>query len=323
MQAWQQPVSTLFDPERSIEVAGRMLELAVAPLEKARWHGLEVLTRCTNEEGGGDKLAPVLLYRQLLDQLDGLTILVGAAAPAAARPQLRSIFEATMGLEYITTSSTPASQEQKCYAYLLRQFHERIAGLRKQDANTPEGQECRARRAKDAAGREITVPPPPKDLHQQIAKFEASVQGDPPWKEAEAAFQVACAAQRKRWPNWFSFYSGPRSVRALAEFLDRTLQYDFLYEPLSAVVHAHDFTTLVKGDGGGLAIAPLRDPASIRAMAENAITFWSAATRHVLQAVRPTEPGTALAGWYTGELLPLLERLRPGRTAEARAAANR
>src|SRR3954462_7884587 len=130
MSPIQQPVSVLFDPDRSLKESEAVRTVAVPVLDTMLRYGLGVLSRCSDEEGcGDDKLAILIAYRHVLEMLDAVAILVGAAAPIPARLQLRSMFEGLLTVEYMISAPSSTDRLRRCYAYLVCDAHRRIGRL--------------------------------------------------------------------------------------------------------------------------------------------------------------------------------------------------
>lgn len=110
------PPSKLLDRDFSKAEAREQIDAAVPLLEEVVNYGLAVFARCSVRPDGRDENAAILLpFHHLLEMIDGVQVLVAAAAPIPARLPLRSAFEALLAIEYITQADTV----RRAYAYLV------------------------------------------------------------------------------------------------------------------------------------------------------------------------------------------------------------
>jgi hypothetical protein len=110
----------LFDPESAQSQAQSSISASVSLLAEVRNYGLSVLVDCANRSNKQQHdVAILMLYRHLLEVLDGFSILVAAMAPLPAEFQLRSLIEALFSIKYITREDSA----RRALSYLVVSYH--------------------------------------------------------------------------------------------------------------------------------------------------------------------------------------------------------
>lgn len=102
-----EPSKQLFDPEFSKAGAKAVIETACAVLDEIRNYGYRLFARSSVRPDGGDENVAILgLFCHLLKMVDAARIQVAESAPIPAKLQLRAIFEALLGLDYMLAKDT-------------------------------------------------------------------------------------------------------------------------------------------------------------------------------------------------------------------------
>ena len=289
---------SLLDRDLSKAEAREAIDLAVPLLTEIVNQGLAVLARCFAPPIQGDVHMAVLLpFHHLLEMLDGVQVLVGEAAPSAARPQLRSMLEALLYIEHITESGPDTlAYGIRGYAYLVARTRTALTALRalrRYNAATPEGRELIARSAK-------INPRSMQDIDRNIAHLEARLVKTP-WSDVDASRQ---ALHRSKRP-WYCLGTGtPSNLEGLADRLGRSLYYDMLYRDYSGAVHAADTSRQVIAHAPGkIELRRLRDPDELHNVVCIAVDLALDAIERVLLTFRPEEH-RAHKAWYLREVSP-------------------
>jgi hypothetical protein len=109
---------TLFDPDLAKAQIREVLDLAMPSLNEVLNHGLALFARSSNRpEGEDENLVILLVYRHLLEMLDGVIILIAESAPAPAALQLRAMFEALLTIEFLTQDKRKTKSRALAYLY--------------------------------------------------------------------------------------------------------------------------------------------------------------------------------------------------------------
>ena len=221
-------------------------------------------------------------------------MLITQSCPIPAIPLLRSSFDAQLGIDYILEEE----YKQRSFAWMVGYVHQRLDGYETIDPSTQRGQEFVTNLQDDMVGKWMEVPSF-LDLPQAINNLEALLT-QPNYRSAEKEYQSV--RKKKRRPNWYSLYGGPRNLRELAKYVHRGSQYDFLYRYWSRVAHAGDLSRyLTRTSKGTLAFEPLRNAKDLRQVSIFAANFILDATRKILGKFRPGEEGS-IKRWYLQEI---------------------
>jgi Family of unknown function (DUF5677) len=237
---------------------------------------------------------------RLIEQIDGVEVLLSQSCVNSAVPILRSAFEAVLSLEYILSS--PTTYVERSLAWTCGYLHRRIQRHRDCDVTTPSG----ADRMKILATFFSTAAPL-FDSSVPVQRLQ-SVLDRPQFAALEADF-VQRKKQDKRVPDWFSLLGGPANRRELARKLEHEAEYLVLYSDWSDTVHGTNGATYISpgNQPNQLALIALRNPVELAQRAFLAATFMLRGTRLMLRHFRPTE---SLKEWYLREIQARYQRLR-------------
>lgn len=290
------PLKGLVEPEVQKAQAGSVIAVASPLLIEVLHYGSNVWARCQASHAEKDLRPPGdtsdirdehfaigMLYRHLLELLDGMEPLVRECATVPSQLVVRGIFEALLQLEWMLQDDTL----RRAHLYLAAHMRKRLRRLRGFDPATQEGQD--ARDAIKGDGLDISLPVLPK-LEDEI-KRRASVLQKPLFLEADQELQ------RSRAKRWFQGYGGPRDYRQLAARLGRAAEYWLLYGGWSATAHGEDAVRHASSGPSGPSVTALRDPSELHTITSLAVMFALGATRGLLAFYRPWDlPG--FSAWY-------------------------
>jgi hypothetical protein len=236
-----------------------------------------------------------MLYRHLLELVDGLEPLVRECATLPGQIVARSIFEALLQLEWILEDDTL----RRAHAYLTAYLQKRLRRMRAFDPTTQEGRELQRTKECDVHGRDAPLPVIP-DIAERIERRMKVLQ-KPYYKEADAALRAA----KRRSRRWFGVYDGPRNYEELAERLGRGYEYWLLYGGWSATAHGED---AVRHTLPGPSVTAFRDPGDLHIVANLAVAFTCDATKRMLEFYRPEDLG-GFNNWFKENVQPGYHRL--------------
>ncbi len=215
---------SLLDREEAIGRAQPLAEKICPLLREVVNHGSMVFRRCTtasdNLTGENVDVAPLVLYRQIIELTDTIEVLFGASCIDGAIPSLRVAFEASMSLDYIMQ----ADYERRSLAWLCAHTHRRIAGHRRLDARTAAGQEVGVAWERDLVGVSPIVSSVIHDSVVPVRQLE-NVLARSQMAPIEAEYQRLAARKRWRPPEWSEFFGGPKNRRELAKTIGREIEY--------------------------------------------------------------------------------------------------
>jgi len=283
------PDPTLLDRSASLGTAEPLLQVVNPLLVEAIDYGCtsvfpKLLKVVRAEEVPDERLPITFSYRLMLEMLDGVQVLLAAAAPEPAALQLRTILETSLGIRYILKEDS----QRRALAWVVSDIHRRIRFHEQFDPSTPRGAEYQGVLSKDELVHRTKMRK--HDSKEPVFKLRRLL--EKPHLHEVAAEYERC---RKRWkghPRWFSLFDGPANLDGLAERLQRGGMYGLLYRHWSAMSHGEDlYRQLRPPMGEGLTIQIIRDPSMIRTMASYGISFFMDASH-------------AIVNFYLPEMLP-------------------
>lgn len=287
------PLHSVLYRELMIAQAQDVLSIATPLFQELVNYGSMVLIRCATSSKGDENedLAPLALYRHILEMIDAFEVLISNSCAAPTVPILRSSFEALLALEYILESDSV--YVLRSLSWLAGYVNKRIAMYEAMLPSTQRGKEFASYVKKDKSI--IDLPNPPSEgVKNAISNLEKLLS-----REQFSKIQAEFESLGKN-VNWYHLFGGPHSIQALAYNLERHVQYEFLYRQWSSVAHAHDFSSyLAVSSTGESGIRGIRDPDPIVEVSRFAATFMIGATRLLLKKFRP---GEDFAKYYIKEI---------------------
>lgn len=296
----------LLDRGRAVVEARELIDLA-SPLlrevvNRASYAFQECQAAPINKGGENEDLAPVILYRHLIEIVDGVEVLLASSCSDASVPLIRAAFEASMALQYILKSDYTRRSLSWTHGYIRA----RIKNHQRLDRSTPRGAEVGKILDRDI---DPTVGPPAAyDSGPSVARLEI-VLNRPGMVPIEAEFQRTRNVRKKNYPDWYELFDGPRDRRELARSIGQEAQYEGFYGEWSSFSHAADASAyLTEGDHPGeAAFLGVRTPLKIPERAFLAAGYLINATRLMTDHFRN---GGNLQRWYVEEVKPLWDTLR-------------
>lgn len=250
---------------------------------------------------GDEALVVVLFFRNALEILDSISVLVRASSvdPAGA-VLLRALLETCFSAEYVISGITPQDRMKRARCYCVWDIHNHMKLKSKFDASTPHGKQMKKELSKDifAAGREIVIP----ENIQQASRGREKLLQDPKYKKIEKEYQRI--RRLKQNPRWYELFDGPESIRKIAENSNKLSLYEVFYRSWSGSVHG---TGLLKSEkmsvdkkGKGAAVQ-MRLAAEAQPVTENAVNI--ALMMYDLYLGRYTvDKKKDMAEWYKKEI---------------------
>ena len=284
----------LYRELRKVE-AKEVIEIASPLLQEEVNYATNAFQRCqASSTGAKDEDLPLLIsYLHVIEMTDGIEVLVSQCCPNPTIPLLRSSFEALLTIDYIIE----ADHQRRAFAWLVCYVRERLSQYEMLDHSRARGREFFATLETDEISKYLKLPSFP-NLVQAIQNLESLLINNPNYKIADSEYQ---SLKRRRKPNWYSFFNGPRDLRELAMHLNRGAQYDILYRYWSRITHAGDLSRfLTKTSEGSPAFKPLRNPEELKHVSVMASSFILDATKKILGKFRAGEMAS-LGRWYVRE----------------------
>ena len=279
-------------------VALPITEVASPLLVELVNHATWALARCcsTKPTIEDDNLAPMSLYRHVIEMGDGVEVLVSQSCAVPAIPLIRSGFEALLSLRYILEGD----YSRRSLSWLARHGRERLHGYERLDPATARGKQLEGIKVHDTVAGKIAFPS--AEVARQGQARMRRILSRPAMHEIEEEVR-RLKKEKGNEPRWYGLFGGPSNLRELARRLDSEVQYEFLYQHWSGTVHATGFERFIqKGTrrGGQSAVTRLRDSEELQQVAFYAAHQLLTATRIMLERFR--EGDEDFRGWYLREV---------------------
>jgi hypothetical protein len=105
-----------------------------------------------------------------------------------------------------------------------------------------------------------------------------------------------------KYPEWYSFFNGPKSLKELAKQLNKGDVYRTLYSSWSKISHVSDANHLTfLLEDGTTVLGPIRNPMNSFHVGSSALTILLEATRLLMNKYRPFE-AVKLNKWFAKEI---------------------
>jgi Family of unknown function (DUF5677) len=216
-------------PPRTLEEARFLTYYVIRQCVYAGTHILDHLLN--NPPGYSSHLAPLMLYRHTLELGDAIGTLLRFGSSTAASILVRSLFETSLGLEFILEKNTFHEDRASCYQAFYQ--IERFKNFTRYDPGTTEGAKLHRILDDDKKLNEAVFPR--KDLTNErhaIEKVLNSKRYKPYWDKYKAV--------KHKPKQWYSLCSKAPELWSLAQLIGRESEYVLLYKMLSESAHASD-----------------------------------------------------------------------------------
>lgn len=216
----------------------------------------------------------LMLTRHVIEAIDGVSVLARQGCAENCGPLLRSAFEGQLGLLYILETDS----KRRALAYQVAHAHRQIKMYRRCDSQDPLGKQMRAELTDDPMA--DVFDRVPTNLSAAIANLE-SMFTKPDFLPIETEWR---ATRKKKDPEWFALFGGPRDVRSLSIHLKLGAAYEGLYRTWSDVIHAGSGLKHVGPSGrpGVILIRPIRHPDGLETACCLAVEICVNTVRHLL-----------------------------------------
>lgn len=194
-----------------------------------------------------------MLYRHSLELGDSIGTLLRFGSSTTAIILVRSLFETSLGLEFILENDTFQEDRASCYQAFYQ--IERLKNFIRFDPGTKEGVELHRILDSDPNLKDAEFPR--RDLSKERAAVEGLLQSaryQPFWAKYQRA--------DRKPKHWYSLCSDAMNLRSLAKIVGREGEYVLLYKMYSEVAHSSDVVSgiLQRGAGKSISVHRLRGP---------------------------------------------------------------
>jgi hypothetical protein len=270
--------------------------------------GTHVLEWCSESQILKEDCAiPVLLlFRHSLELLDSISILIAQGLADPCKILLRCLFESIMSIEYILQQDS----EQRAMAFLVGHLKDKRNWYLKTTPGSQEYDYLVQAFQKDKLVKTPKTPPQIK-VTEAIQNLDRLLNKS---KYCEAAKEYdRLKHDKKRTPNWYHLFGGPKNFEQLADRLCHSAFYEILYRSWSGPTHGTDVINkkISKGEQGFCSIIQIRFPSYSQTATILAITFSRHVFRILTDFYKP-DYKSKIDEWYLKEIQDLQKWLTSG-----------
>ncbi len=202
------------------------------------------------------------LYRKVLEQLDGLFLLIEHESKSGSVILLRSLFETSASLIYILKDKEKVEQRAHCYyvSYSIEEitFSRKVIAQKVYDEFATEE---RFKRSIDSHTKNLNGKY--KEVYQEWLKVQSNLERN---KSKKGLIH----------PKWYSLYDGPITLKKLSKKINLLGVYDKIYSIYSLEVHGFStLSDLRRTKDGYLKYLPLRGTRALDVEAIMSIRLFS------------------------------------------------
>jgi hypothetical protein len=208
---------------------------------------------------------PMFMVMDLIDTIDGISVLVKSGSASPCYVLLRAAFEIQLGVEWILKEDT--QYRQRCLDYEFWHYLKRYIWADTHDPNSTRGKCIAGKLKNDPFAGMLDGPSMNIDVCK-VKQVAQEAMNSPRMARTKAEYD------RSKVDNWFALWDGPPKVEQLAFRLNRTSLYEGLYRPWS--IRVHGFASLERfeiGDQGKAMMQSVRSPDGLHDITGLAVNF--------------------------------------------------
>ncbi len=231
---------------------------------------------------GGDELdlPPILFLKNLISNIDGISVLVANSIIEPCNTLLRTLLENFLSLEYLLEDNAGSGQRSR--NFMVWDFVERRKWVKKGDVNSPEHAQLAEKFKHDKRLFDSPVMsfPMADKICEWIDKGLNGKTNQETWQEYQRTKKT-----KKKTPAWYSLFDGPDSLEGLAARVGYPALYEILYRGFSPSSHGNN---IVPGkisfpDGPQVNIEPIRDKTQASSTVNHCLQISNLAFRTYLK----------------------------------------
>lgn len=280
----------ILDREEPAEFLQRKAAPQLGTLQEIVDYGPPLLKRCLRESEpqAEDVVLLSVLLRQAIAMGDAIHLQLDNGAIYAANLPLRSLFEATLSMEWILTQGKQRWGRQFYVAELRKRLHANQSAV----AGTSEADELRELLEENYPG--ILDRLAQDDIQEAVEKDVENVEDMLEmdiYRDINEQFEDHWKRKKRGWePRWYEPGDGPSSIRAMAYELGHDAKYEILYSHWSETSHGARARPHFELTDEGLIVQPIRSVENFKQVFTNAVSFLVFRTyAPLLDEYRPDE----------------------------------
>jgi hypothetical protein len=204
---------------------------------------METFRNRANQSNEDHHTVALLLMNEFVESIDGVILLAERGSARNCLQLLRTAFEVNLSLRYLFEDK----KVYRCRALAYEYFHKKsnLRWAEKCDPDSEVGKQLRAELAGDNFPDLFEMVGKECDTKAEAAKVKKSLNSV---RYAEVRAELdRLKGEKKKVPNWFSLWNGPRTIRDMAAHLKLLSAYESMYCMWSSVTHGEAALRRIKG----------------------------------------------------------------------------
>ncbi len=218
-------------------------------------------------------LASLLLFRQVLEMSDAISVLIRNGCINASKPLVRSLLEYYFQLAYLLKDNEERKSLQFLYHYemRLRDYYENLAFPKKGGSYFEKLKNDKHLKGDDISDEQKKI------YRENIKKIELVLNGDDNREIAKEYILTETKKKNLRTGKkgkvsyWYELFNGPTSIEGISVELKEAALYQFIYRSCSSYAHGEDIVhaNLEPNDDTTFKVSGLRDLRQLSIVSDN------------------------------------------------------
>ena len=220
--------------------------------------------------GSDERLTCILFLRNLIEEIDSISILTRKSAIDSAKSLLRTALENFFYLEYIFQEDT----YNRSMSFLVWDTINQQTLINKFDLNKEQGKEFKSKLEKDKLLNDFDFTD--EKTLEKYREFGKNLLEHEEYKKVTAEYyRTKNSTKSKKNPQWYSLFDGPKNLELLAVSIGYPAIYDAFYRNYSMSTHGND---IIRGkikitENGKPGIVQIRYPGDLHLVVFNSINI--------------------------------------------------
>ncbi|OFX34147.1 MAG: hypothetical protein A2X08_03610 [Bacteroidetes bacterium GWA2_32_17] len=240
-------------------------------------------------------LPPILFFRNFIEQIDAISILIKSSSVEPCKNILRTALENMLYLEYLLDKDF----YNRSMSFLVWNYINNNKNLERLNASSEEYKKIEKVFFNDKIMKN-QIPPILTNVDELLNTGNLIINSTK-FQPFKIEYEATQKRLKKNNISWYSLFNGPRNIKELAENLKNTVLYDGFFKNYSSATHGTDIlqgklTSSTQKDFG---IIQIRDPQNAQHITQNCFNFCLIIFPIYIQKRIPIKQ-TDFNNWYLG-----------------------
>jgi Family of unknown function (DUF5677) len=292
------PNLAILNREEASVLAAKHFGQQISLLHDLANYGSNLVLRAyaSSKKDTADVLVCGVLLKQIVSMLDSIEVLLAAGIVHAGFLPARAAFEASIYLDWILFSDS----DRKARCYVVANYRdERLWALRVIDG-TPEKAAFDVAAADMGLDLHASLPTLAADATKHLAEVNRILAQEELQKIDQEFDQKR--GKRKRDLDWYELV-GAKSIRQVADAVDRLPEYDYFYSKGSQITHSAAYKNHIRFANNKVHLKAVRNLDDVDTLVKFVVAIGIRSFQRVLKHYRPGElpafSKTYIADWRT------------------------